>query len=363
MSVHPPLLRSVAAHGLPGASSAWPELALDDAAWHRLLSGVRAQRLSGLLAAAVASGALPVTAAQEEEAASAHFEAVCGNLLIEASAVHLLARLEEAGVHARVLKGSAVAHLDYPDPSLRLFADLDLVVPSEQFGDAVATLAAAGHHRLSAEPRPGFDRRFSKGASFCTDEGLEVDLHRTFVMGPFGLRIRLEDLWESCSTFELGGRTVEALDSEVRFLHACFHAALGDKVARLVPQRDVAQMLLSGRLDLARVHDLMTAWQAEPVVARAVTMTWSTFGLADITALSDWARRFRATPRQDADLDVYLDPEGGYAEMSIAALRALPSLRQRAAFVYALAFFARRSTATSRWRRAAQAARRTVGVR
>lgn len=332
------LLAAVAAHGLPGSTAELPDEPLTTNAWSDFLNGVRSQRLTGLLVAAVAEGALTVTEEQAETASEAHFAAVCDSLLLEAGALRTIAILEEAGVEPRVLKGTAVAHLDYPDPTLRLFGDIDLIVRGEQFDEAVAALVTSGHPRRYPQPRPGFDRRFSKGTSFTTTEGLEIDLHRTFVMGPYGLRLVLADVWATPRPFTLAGRTLHALDDEVRFLHACFHAALGDYIPRLVPQRDVAQMLLSGRLDLARVEELTRRWGAAPVVARAVCLAWDTLSIADVTHLSTWARRYVPSAAAARDLAVYLDPKGSYAAKSLAAVHALPRFRDKVSFATALAF-------------------------
>ena len=38
--------------------------------------------------------------------------------------------------------------------------------------------------RESAEPRPGFDRRFGKGVCLVRPDGVQVDLHRTLAAGP-----------------------------------------------------------------------------------------------------------------------------------------------------------------------------------
>jgi hypothetical protein len=157
-------------------------------------------------------------------------------------------------------------------------------------------------------------------------------------MGPFGLRVDLEDVWGSASTFQVGKTTVQALDPEVRFLHACFHTALGDVVPRLVPQRDVAQMLLNGKLDVDRVDALMRHWQADPVVARAVSHTWRNLGLSTRPSLADWALDYRPTARAVRELALYSDPESSYTRKSIGALRAVPGFRGKLAFAYALAF-------------------------
>jgi hypothetical protein len=332
------IARSIAASGLSCTQSVWPSKTLDDDAWAELVHLVRKQRLSGLLVHAITHGELPATQRQTAQARSEHFDAVARVLVIEAGALEIIGKLAAAGVAARMLKGSAVARLDYPDPSLRLFVDVDLLVSSAQFDDAVAALTSAGHVRRHRQPRPGFDRRFNKGTTFLGHERFEIDLHRTFVMGPFGLRVNLDDLWGPGSTFLIEGTEVQALDPELRFLHACYHTALGDVVPRLVPQRDVAQMLLHGRLDLERVDSLMRRWQAEPVVAKAVSHTWRTLRLTDSTGLVEWALMYRPSARSLRELALYTYPDHSYARKSLGALRAVRGIRGKVAFTYALAF-------------------------
>jgi hypothetical protein len=353
----PGIVRSVAASGLGGEQTSWPSAPLDRHAWDELIRVVRQQRLAGLLVHAIDHGDLPATVEQTGQARREHFDGICRVLMLEGGALEIIDHLSTAGVEARVLKGPAVAHLDYPDPALRLFVDVDLLVSSAQFDQAVDALTTAGHPRQHPQPRLGFDRRFSKGTSFVAHGRLEIDLHRTFVMGPFGLRVVLDDLWVSASTFTVADTDLQALDPEVRFLHACFHAALGNAVPRLVPQRDVAQMLLNRRLDMDRVEGLMSRWQAEAVVAKAVSQTWRTLRLTDTSPVATWALRYRPSARSRRDLALYSDPNGSYTRKSLGALRALPGVRDKAAFAFALAFpdrsyvEARYSSPRERWRK------------
>lgn len=332
----PDLAAAVASYGLAGTAHDLPTAALSTADWDHLLADTRRQRLTGLLLTACQDGALAVTAEQLDQVADAHTTAMTAALHLEAELLQIHDCLLGAGVDVRVLKGTAVAHLDYADPALRCFGDNDLLVRGDHFDLAVRTLVGAGLERRFPEPRPGFDRRFSKGTSFTRD-GLELDLHRTFVMGPYGLRLQPDDLWRGSAGFVVGGRPMEALDADCRFLHACFHAALGEKVPRLVPLRDVAQMLLHGDLDVVRVRHLMETWGAKPVVATAVRAAWARLRLADVVALSAWAQRYPVDERSRRELAVYSDPEGSYAGKSLAAVRALPRWRDRVAFVRALA--------------------------
>jgi hypothetical protein len=365
------LVAAVAGHGLPGRPEVrdpLSEVALPGGAWAELLGRARGQRLTGFLALAVREGALTTRPDQAEQAATAHREAMATVLLLERLLLDTTCLLTREGIAVRVLKGSSLAHLDYPALELRSFGDVDLLVRSEQFDDAVAVLARAGHSRRFPQPRPGFDRRFSKGTSFVTDEGTEIDLHRTFAMGPFGLTMKLEDLWARASTFRVGGVDLCALGREERFLHTCFHASLGDNPPRLLALRDVAQLLLGGRLDLHLVRALAASWQADAVLARAVQLTWQTFGLdVAVSALATWAAAYRVDNQARRALAAYTDPHGGYSARSAAALRAVPGMRDKAAYLRALAFPARdyldprHRGRVDRWRHGATAILRRQG--
>jgi len=326
----------------PGGHQPLSDGPLPDASWAELLDRVRSQRLTGFLALAVCDGALPTRPEQAAQVVAAHREAMATVLLLEHLLLDTVDLLTGEGIAIRVLKGSSVAHLDYPALELRAFGDVDLLVRSEQFDDAVGALARAGHCRRFPQPRPGFDRRFSKGTSFVTADGTEIDLHRTFAMGPFGLTIKLDDLWARASTFRVGGVELCALGREERFLNTCFHASLGDNPPRLLALRDLAQVLLGNRLDLHLVRALAASWQADAVLARAVHLTWQTFRFdVAVNPLATWAAAYRPDRHERRALAAYTDPGGGYPARSAAALRAVPGVRGKAAYVRALAFPAR----------------------
>ena len=349
-----PALLAVAAYGLKGTLREFPAEPLSDRDWSRLIEHVRTQRLSGLLMAAVDDGALPVTDTQRESARDEHVAAMTHVLLLEDFLINSVQLFADAGIRTRVLKGSAVAHLDYGDPSLRPFVDIDLLVESDAFDDATHTLYQAGHRRYYAEIRPGYDRRFGKGVSFVSPDGLELDLHRTFAMGPFGLTVDLDMLWGSEQRFGLGGAELSALGPEERLLHACYHAALGDWPPRLLPHRDVAEMLLYGHCEEERLLRVSAEWGGQAVISRAIATAWELFDIADVTALSAWASRFRVDERNRSRLAVYTDGNTSYAAKSLASVAVLPRLRDRVALLRMMAapdpeFRARREGSRTRW--------------
>lgn len=330
-------LAAVASYGLPGTAASFPGEPLGDAGWAALARETGRQRLSGLLMAAIADGALPVTAEQRAQARAHDTRVAARCLSLEALLVRVERLLADADVPVRVLKGSAVARLDYPDPRLRPFVDVDILVPAAGFDTAARCLIGVGLSRVYPEPRPGFDRRFGKGANFRLPDGTGVDVHRTFVMGPYGLRVSLEDLWRSAEPFDLGGQELLALPVEVRLLHACYHAVLGDWPPRLLPHRDIAQLLFGGRVDVPTLFGLSRHWHADALLALGVAGAWDLLGLTSDHPVLRWARGYRVPPAERRLVAVYAREHTGFAAKSLAAVTSIPGLRAKAAFVRALA--------------------------
>lgn len=327
------LVRAVAAFQLPGVAPQFSSQPIAPQDWDAMVMRVRRERLTGLLARAVADGALPATAEQAKQAAALQRATMCILLTLEARLLEVVELLARSGLDYRVLKGTSVAHLDYPEPSTRPYVDVDLLVRPEHFDRSVAVLERAGHVRRYPQLNQGFDRRFGKGATFLTPSGLEVDLHRTLDRGPFGLTVDLGDLWSHPVTFELGGRQVNALDPERRFLSVCFHAALGNVPARLAPLRDVAQMLLRGDLDIDRVRSSAALWRSEVVVARAVILAWDTLAVTREVELSVWARRYQPSARDRRALRLYLDLRQSHLRRTLATVPFVGGTRQKLAYL------------------------------
>ena len=333
----PEVLRSVAAHGLPGRQGVHLTAPMDDPSWQELLQAVRRQRLAGLLMATVEHEVLAVTDAQAEQVAELHLQACATVLHLERRLLEVTAQLERAGIASVVLKGSALAHLSYPEPSLRLFGDNDLLLPGERFDEAQQVLGELGYRRPVRQARPDFDRRFGKGATLQGPDGDELDLHRTLVFGSFGFLIEPETLFSTAVPFHLGGHTLRALGPEARLLHACYHAALGDPRPRYTSVRDVAQLLAFGDHDSEAVLELLRRWCAEPVVARAATLCRDHLGVDVSGLVVETARAHAPDRRARRAIDSYVGANRSFAAKVVASLPYLPGLRAKAAFLRAAA--------------------------
>ena len=333
------LVRAVAAHGLAGSLAAAPSEPLDPVEWRKLVARAQKERIIPLLADAITSGSFPASDAQLVEALDLETTAMATVLTMEATLVQVAETLARAGIPFRVLKGPAVAHLDYPDPSLRDFGDIDLLIHPDDLEHAIGILLKHGYVRRFPEPRAGFDRRFTKSVSVVNPDGRELDLHRTLAAGVFGLRVKTRMLWEApYAEFAVGGMTLHALGASERFMHACYHAALGNAPSRLVPQRDIAQILLRGSVDPDRVKALAEQWAGEAVIAHAIRTTWHTLQLTDIVALSAWAAKHTSQVRDQRELRRATSPGYTHTARALDSLRAIHPLRDRLVYISAMAF-------------------------
>ena len=327
-----PTLDAVCAQGLPGA----PELeGAGSWDWDQLLADALDERAVAIVASVVAAQRWQLSREHQSSLNSAHESVMQACLRLERATLELVERLEGVGIEYRLLKGPAVAHLDYPGPAWRSFGDVDVLVRARDYDATVRMLSAVGAHRRSAEVRPGFDRRFGKGVCMVGPDGVQIDVHRALASGPFGHTIDLDALFGCEDTVSFGGRGFPVLSREHRFVHACVHAALGDVAPRIVALRDVAQLLLTTDLDVDQAIVNARAWRMSSVVAAAIESTWDRFGL-EATPVSRWADGYRGGRFERRALAAYQGPHRSYARQMIAGVPAIPGTFAKAAYVRSL---------------------------
>jgi hypothetical protein len=320
---------------------------LSGPAWDRFVDGVWHHRLGGFLLEGIRQGLVAVS--DDQHAAVVHLQR---NRMVRSLHLdHLLAttlhELDNAGVDVMVVKGPTHAALLYTDPSLRPYSDIDLLVRGAQFADAVAALGAVGITRPDGELADGFDEHFGKGATLHAPSGFCIDLHRTFLSGPFAFTVDADGLFATTATVELVGRTVRTLPPEERLLHCAFHAALSDFEPRLITVRDVVQAALVDDLDIDRLHSVASAWQARGALALALTDAWSTLRPAASPALVDWARTYRPGPRERIAIASYRTRSHRWWWQSLAGVPYVDGWRRRATYVRAIAPGGRRGPGRS----------------
>lgn len=329
-------IAAVAAFGLPGAPAP-PLEPLGREAWREFQLAVTDERIEGLLSAAVAAGGWPVTADQLEEVRQAARARANVDLRLERAHLETVQLFADAGISCRVLKGQAWAHSFYSDPSWRGMGDVDLLVRGDDWYQVIDLLQSRGAHRKMPEVRPGFERRFGKEATLLDRNGWEIDLHRTLVVGPFGLWVDQDDLFARPGSLSIGGVAVATLNEEASFLHACYNAALADDPPRLIAVRDVYQLALAAHPEPAVVEDMARHWRATAVIVRALELASNLFGqeLWRLPVAAVFAAR-RGTAVERALVATYRGPGRGYTSQ-LATVAAVAGAKERLAYLWALA--------------------------
>ncbi len=300
-----------------------------------MLGEAHAGRLLGFLVSAVEEGCFPVTGAQREELRVACGSQIHHELLLERELVPMARLLESRGIPYRLMKGAALAHAAYPDPRLRGFGDLDVLLHRGSYDLATSALGEQGYRQARPELRPGFDARFGKGGMLVTASGHQADLHSSFVVGALGILIDPDDLFATEVRVRVGDQAISTLGLEELFLQSCYAAVLADRPPAVRYSRDVAEMAIRRDLDVARISELARSWSARPVVAAAVQQAWSWLRLDTEHELLDWARALAATRRERVLFEVH--HRYGHTAAEIAGVAVVPGLRSRISYLSALA--------------------------
>lgn len=274
------LVRAVLSSTLRDEGRAAPAWVLEGDDWSALRHRMFAGNVPGLLAYAVESRCVVVDESAREELVDAIIVRMVNDLRAESECVRVVDILTAVGIESVVLKGLAVAHLDYIDPSHRSTNDVDLLVRSDDIEQTTAVLTDAGYRRDLPERRRGFDRRFAKDVTFYGPRKVEVDVHRTLLRGPFGAAIDLDELWENQQPLAVDGLpTRRALDKPSRLLHAAYSVAVADSRPTLANLCDVALLAADPEMDWDHVRQRAVRWRAAGLVEDAVLAAREATGL------------------------------------------------------------------------------------
>ena len=251
-----------------------PPSALD---WDALLAEADAEDLLPALAAA-ATAAAP--AAVRRRLAEALAAARARHLVMTRALAAVLARFESDGIETLVLKGPALAETVYPDPALRPFGDLDVLVRREDRRRADAALLALGHRRIADGHTWEFDIEYDGATLYAGADGVHVDLHWALVTEPrYAWSGEAETaVWRRAAPLTLAGRRTLGLGREDLVVYLATHLAVHHALAGLLRHWDIALALASGPLDWDALLARATRWRARRPLYFVLRGVEETFG-------------------------------------------------------------------------------------
>jgi hypothetical protein len=266
-----PALLAIARAGLPGAAPPPRE------GWHDRLDAVLAQGLAGLFAASASVGTVRIDAHIAGRLQSQLDGEAVRAVQLEGELLRLAPALEH--LEGVVLKGAVLAHAAYPDPLLRPFTDIDLLVPGDRIEHAISVLASYGYERARPEPAPGYDARIGKAVALRHPGGVIVDLHRTLAAGTAGEGIDVHEIIAGRRLVPLGPHTVSSPSWEAHLVECALHAVVGDGLARPLSLRDIAEVVHHPSLDAGAAAELALRWQVAELVGQGLRAARDGLGL------------------------------------------------------------------------------------
>ena len=158
-----------------------------------------------------------------------------------------LRALDSASVRAVTLKGPILGERLYPDPRMRLSADLDLLVAAGDLDRAIAALKAIGYG-AAKESEARFLRKYHYHVILSRSCPPVIELHFR-LSDRFGVEIAAEDFLSRARVYRrTQGAVAHVLTPEDEMLYLCIHAA-GHGFIRLSWLCDI-KLLLRQHTDL-----------------------------------------------------------------------------------------------------------------
>lgn len=202
-----------------------------------------------------------------EELAEGHRRRAVQQLIADLDLVTVRSALDAAEVPWLVVKGPVLAELAYPNPALRPYGDLDIVVAQSHFDTAVHLLEQAGARVVDRNWELVIREKRGQ-LHLALTAGTVGDLHWHLVNHVWqrhAMDVPMAEIFERARRVELSVGPVHTLDPVDTLLHVSLHAALSGG-HRLRWLADVARLVAVDRPDwddvVRRAHD----WRIGPSV-------------------------------------------------------------------------------------------------
>ena len=185
--------------------------------------------------------------------------------------------LDPEGIPFILLKGASAMLRLYPQPGLRTFVDLDILIPADvtlRFKQAMMT---AGYKPLSARNSPEEEELFKFDCHlnpFSKEEGLAIEPHLNILRGRGEYSIALPEIWRDRGETKPDDILVDHLSKEHFIIHTLLHCMQHLSEEGFIEIKGFIDLLFAIRtwkIDWLKVMDISQKWGVEkdvlPVVA------------------------------------------------------------------------------------------------
>ncbi len=185
--------------------------------------------------------------------------------------------LDPEGIPFILLKGASAMLRLYPQPGLRTFIDLDILIPVDKVPEFKRAMRMAGYKPLAARNSPE-DEELQKFVShldpLCKDGDLMIEAHLNILGLKGDHSVVNSDLWQDKEETNTDGIKVDHLSKEQFIVHTLLHTSrhLSDEgFTELKWFIDLLFAVKTWRIDWSKVIDIAEQWGIQndilPVIA------------------------------------------------------------------------------------------------
>jgi len=174
--------------------------------------------------------------------------------------------LDPNGIPFILLKGASAMLRLYPQPGLRTFVDLDILIPADMISQFKQTMAMAGYKPIAPMYSPEYEdlQKFDNHlAPFMKEEGLMIEPHVNILGEKGNYLIALPEIWRDKEETNADGIITGHLNREHFIIHMLVHCAKDLSNIGFIEIKGLIDVLYAVRtwsIDWSKVHAIAKKW-------------------------------------------------------------------------------------------------------
>ena len=223
-----------------------------------------------------------------------------------------------------LLKGASAMLRLYPQPGLRTFVDLDILIPADRVPQFKKTMTMAGYKPLSVMNSPEDEelRKFDGHLDpLRKEEGFAIEPHLSILSGRGNHLIAMPEIWKEKEEANADGIMDGHLNREHFIIHALVHCVKhlsGSGFIEIKWFIDLLYAIRAWRIDWSKIMDISRTWGVEkdilPLMA-TLNHYWQA-GIPLPIAQEPLALNILVVGEEDREKRSYANLPAGYLEPS-----------------------------------------------
>ncbi len=177
--------------------------------------------------------------------------------------------LDPEGIPFILLKGASAMYRLYPEPGLRNFCDLDVLIPAEKVSVFKRVMEVNGYKPLATltssedEALQQFECHLDP---FWKEDAFTIEAHVSILGGKGNYSVALPEIWRDKEEINVNGIATHHLSKEHFLIHIFLHWIKDFSYGGLVETKgfiDALHVLKTWRIDWPKLRDTARRWDVE----------------------------------------------------------------------------------------------------